>query len=105
MSAAALSEAREAPSSRSETMCDPRRLDLRHINLESAGLYAAARKATALAEARRRGWTPDSVRQASNRFNRFWILGQWVEYGQQLRCAREDGGTVLITLKQKEPSP
>jgi hypothetical protein len=81
-------------------MFDPRRLDLRHINLVSAGLYAAARKATALAEARQRGWTPDSVRLAYNRFNRFWILGQWVEYGQQIRCAREDGGTVLITLRR-----
>jgi hypothetical protein len=86
-------------------MFDPRRLDLRHIHLESTGLYAAARKATALAEARRRGWTSESVRLASNRFNRFWVIGQWVEYGKQIRCARDDGGTVLITLTQQEPSP
>jgi hypothetical protein len=84
-------------------MFDPRQLDLRHIHLASAGLYAAARKATALAEARWRGWTQDSVRLAYNRFNRFWILGQWVEYGQQIRCAQEDGGTVLITLRCATP--
>ena len=82
-------------------MFDPRRLDLRHIHLESTGLYAAARKATALAEATRQGWAQASVRLASNRFNRFWIIGQWMEYGRTIRCAGQDGGTVVITLTRE----
>jgi hypothetical protein len=51
-------------------------IDLRHVNKEAAGLYAAALKRDAAAEAKRRGWPASAVLQAYNRFCVFWIIGQ-----------------------------
>ena len=73
-------------------------LDFRHVLLDDVPIFATATKQAMRKEARHRGYSADAITLAVNRFNRFWILAQWVEYPRVLRCATHGGDTVLITL-------
>lgn len=79
-------------------------LDLRHILLEDHGILATATKAAMYQHARARGYSLENIRPALNRFNRFWVIGQWVEYGHTIRLATLTGDTVIqITARTTRP--
>lgn len=76
-------------------------LDLAHINLGAANVFAKAVKRDAQAEAKRRGWNHWDVVRASNRFNIFWVIGEpapGVETNTW-RLAAKDTGTVNVSMK------
>lgn len=79
-------------------------LDLAHINLGAANIFATALKRDAQAEAKRRNWNHWDVVQASNRFNIFWVIGEPVP-GTEIntwRLAAKDTSaarTVNVTMK------
>lgn len=78
-------------------------VDFRGLGDELRHVYTAPTRAEATAFARSRGWTR-GIRKAATRFNRFWIIGDWVSYGQTIRCATETPGvTVLVTLRSHDP--
>ena len=62
-------------------------IDLRHILLDDAGIVAVATKKRAVSIARERGYALNDIYQAYNRFCRFWVIGQWVQYGKEFRAA------------------
>ena len=80
-----------------------RGLDFRHIVLADIPIVAVPTTRAALAMARARGYPADAVHQAYNRFWRFWIIGQWITYGHEIRCAATTvGASCVIRLRQAE---
>ncbi len=65
-------------------------LDLSAFNLRAVGGQLFARKADAVSFAGTKGWLRSDVVKASNRFNVFWVVGQWVD-AQTFRVLGSDG--------------
>lgn len=77
-----------------------RALDLRHILLEDAGIIAVATKTRAVTIARERGYSLNDIYPAYNRVGRFWVIGQWVQYGTVFRAASHGPQkSVVLTLR------
>jgi hypothetical protein len=77
-------------------------VDLRGVGLELRDVLTAPTKQKATQIAKECGWPVADVVRAATRFNRFWILGQWQEYGRTIRCrGQQPGTTVLLTLRQR----
>jgi hypothetical protein len=77
-------------------------VDLRGVGLELRDVLTAPTKHAATRMAKERGWPVADVVRAATRFNRFWMLGQWQDYGRTIRCAGQEAGTtVLLTLRPR----
>lgn len=75
-------------------------LDLRG-QYELPTLQTAPTKKAMAALAKERGWSQENITKAANRFNRFWICGQWIEYGRTFRAmSTTPGETVVLTIRQ-----
>lgn len=73
-------------------------IDLTKQNLGTLKIVAVQEKATALKIARERGYATEDVRNAYNRFWRFWVIGFWGDYGKRIHLAGESEGTVEVSL-------
>jgi hypothetical protein len=75
-------------------------LDLKFLNLAQHNVAAFARKADAVAFAKRNGkWRPSDVFRAYNRFCIFWVVG---DASTDLRVLNKDGNTVTIKFPVRD---
>ena len=70
-------------------------LDFRHVDLSTIQTFRT--RAEAQRRARTIGWPVADIYAAYTRFCRFWVLGQWVAYGQTLRIWNGPAQTQVIT--------
>ena len=73
-------------------------LDLRSIHLGQHNIAAFANKRDAIAFAKAGRWTASDVIRCYNRFNIFWIVGQ---YFVVWRVATRDGGVAEFTIPDR----